>query len=526
LTAGPIALRARPELQPTLDRLRSRVLAHPFFVIAMVLAIVPRVFAMLGYQTAVLFRLDTFDYLWGAVHVSPNPINPSGYSLFLWLLRPAHSLVLIAGLQHLMGLGVAVMVYVILQRHGVADWLATVATLPVLFDPGQLMLEQLIMSDMLGMFLLMASLTVLLVRRMPSVPRAAIAGALMALSALVRPTVLPLIILIPLFLLARRGWRQAAAALLAGIVPLVAYGLWFNAVWGTFGLTNSDGLFLWSRTMTFAQCSVINPPPSLQPLCPSAQPGRLGTAPLSKRPTPTYYLWNHDAWMWRDSRPAFAPDEGAFTAHNNQLGRDFGIRAIEAQPLGYFSSVWHGVLTALSGHYPLRFPKRQPNLQLRGSDYTYALGAVKAYTGSTQGVGPYLGWRYGTRMVAPFSYLVGLYQRIIYLPGPVFVAILVVGLAGLLIPKRRSSVAVLLWLSAVVLIVVPVAEHEFDPRYLIPAVPLGCMAAALAFRDRRKDLDTQADSKDTQADPAPEAQGGTQGPPSEGVQGAGLETSP
>ena len=153
MTAGPTALRARPELHSTLDWLRVRVLAHPFFSAAMVLGIVPRVFAMLGFQSAVLFRLDTFDYLWGAVHVSPNPINPSGYSLFLWLLRPAGSLVLIAGLQHLMGLGVAVMVYLILQRHGVADWLATVATLPVLFDPGQLMLEQLIMSDMLGLFL-------------------------------------------------------------------------------------------------------------------------------------------------------------------------------------------------------------------------------------------------------------------------------------------------------------------------------------------------------------------------------------
>ena len=92
------------------------------------------------------------------------------------------------------------MAYVVLQRHGVADWLATVAALPVLFDPGQLMLEQLIMSDMLGLFLMMASLTVLLVRRMPSIPRSAVAGVLMALSALVRPTVLPLIILVPLFL--------------------------------------------------------------------------------------------------------------------------------------------------------------------------------------------------------------------------------------------------------------------------------------------------------------------------------------
>lgn len=518
-------MRARPELQSTVDRLRSSVVAHPFFYTATLLAIVPRLFTMLGFQTAVLFRLDTFDYLWGAVHVSPNPINPSGYSFFLWLLRPAGSLVLITALQHLMGLAVAVMVYLVLQRHGVADWLATVAALPVLFDPGQLMLEQLIMSDMLGLFLLIASLTVLLLRRMPSVWRSATAGVLMGLSALVRPTVLPLILLVPLFLLARRGWRQAGAALLAGVVPLVAYGLWFSAVWGTFGLTNSDGLFLWSRSMTFAQCSVIKPPSNLESLCPSAQPGRLGQVPLAHRPPPTYYLWNHDAWMWRDTRPTFAPDEWAFTSHNNQLGRDFGIRAIEAQPVGYLSSVAHGVLTGFTGRHPLRFPQQQPVLRLTGSTYTYALAALNAYTGSSQGFGPYMGPRYATRLIGPFAYLIGEYQKAIYLPGPVFGAILLVGLVGLLIPKRRSAAAVLLWASAIVLIVVPVAEHEYDPRYLIPAVPLGCMAAALAFRDRSKDTDTRAGRKDTQADRAPAARGGAEGPPSEGVKGAGLEAS-
>ena len=99
---------------------------------------------------------------------------------------------------------------------------------------------------------------------------------------------------------------------------------------------------------------------------------------------------------------------------------------------------------------------------------------------------------------------------------PFAVAILLVGLAGLLIPTRRTAVAALLWASAVVLIVVPVAEHEYDPRYLIPAVPLGCRAAALAFRDR---------SKGTQAHPAAAARGGAQGPPSEEVKGAGLEAS-
>ena len=52
--------------------------------------------------------------------------------------------------------------------------------------------------------------------------------------------------------------------------------------------------------------------------------------------------------------------------------------------------------------------------------------------------------------------------------------------AGL--PRRRTAVAVLLWASAVILMVLPIAEHEYTYRYVLPAVPLACIAAALALR--------------------------------------------
>src|SRR5262245_66619861 len=94
---------------------------------------------MLGYRPAMLFRLDTFDYLWGAVHLSPNVVNPSGYSVFLWLLRPFHSLLLVAALQHLIGLGVATMVYALARRYGLPAWGATLAAAPVLLDPAQIL---------------------------------------------------------------------------------------------------------------------------------------------------------------------------------------------------------------------------------------------------------------------------------------------------------------------------------------------------------------------------------------------------
>jgi peptidoglycan/LPS O-acetylase OafA/YrhL len=74
------------------------------------------------------------------------------------------------------------------------------------------------------------------------------------------------------------------------------------------------------------------------------------------------------------------------------------------------------------------------------------------------------------------------YQHVLLLPGPLFGLIVLVGLVGIVIPRRRSPAAVFLWVSAAILIVLPTAEHEYTYRYVIPAVPLACMAAALAFR--------------------------------------------
>ncbi len=327
-------------------------------------AIVPRMVAILGFEPAVLFRLDSYDYLRGAVHLSPNVINVSGYSVFLWLLRPLHSIAAVAALQHVMGLGVATATYALLRRYGLPAWGATLAAAPVLFDPSQLLAEQLVMADVLAMTLMMAGLTVLLVTRSPSLPAGVAAGLLTGASATVRPTMLPLIVLVPGYLLIRgSGWRRAAnwlrggTALTAGLAPVLAYLAWFAAVHGTFSLTSSDGLFLWSRTMSFANCAVIKPPANLRPLCPGAQPAGL-TQPLpSLRPPPPAYLWDHHAWQWRHPVPGMVPGTAAFTPARNERALRFAVRAIEAQPGAYLGVITRESLLPFTAASNLRFPR-------------------------------------------------------------------------------------------------------------------------------------------------------------------------
>jgi hypothetical protein len=445
---------------------------------------------MAGFAPAALFKLDTYDYLWDATHLIPNPVNPSGYAVFLWLLWPLHSLVLVAGLQHLMGLSIAVMMYAVLRRRGVASWLSVLATTPVLFDPAQFLLEQLIMADLLAMFLMVAALAVLLLRESPTIWRSATAGLLMGASAVVRPTTLPLIGLIVVYLLVRRsGWRVAGAALAAGLLPVAGYVAWFAAVTGTVGLTNSDGLFLWSRTMSFANCAAIKPPPDLQALCPGRQRfGLVQPRASAIRLEPKRYLWSHDNWLWQPPSKGIVPDTAGFTAANNARAMDFAVRAIEAQPLAYARVVGTEVFRAFTTSDQMHFPGTQPEaVDLSPANRRYMLAAVRGYLGSTAGIGPYLGVRFGSRLVEPWAGLVSRYQDHIHLPGPVFGLVLLIGLGGIIYRRTRTAAGVLIWVSSALVIILPVAEHEYTYRYIIPAVPLACLAAALTARSRGKD---------------------------------------
>ncbi len=417
--AGDRAGRAQRRLRGAAASGRALVRRHRAFSIALAIAVVPRVIVMLGFQPAILFKLDTYDYLWDAAHLIPNLSNPGGYSLFLVLLEPFHSLTLIAAVQHVLGLVLAGLVYAVLRRWGVRESLATLAALPVLFSPSEFLLEQLIMADFLALFLLIAALAVLLLRQEPSVWRTVTAGLLMGASAVVRPTALFLIALMALYLLLRRaGWRRVCAVLAGGALPVVLYMTWFASVNGDFNITNSSGLFLWSRTMSFANCSIIKPPANLQALCPNVQPGIPNVAP-AQREQPKLYLWNHSAWLWKSSgQPGIVPDVSAFTTANNARAMKFAERAIEAQPLAYVAVVGRETAESFTEPNTFVFPGESGRASGLGPlNRKYALAAIKAYTGSTASVAPYLGAHFGEQVVEPFAHIIRGYQKVIYLPG-------------------------------------------------------------------------------------------------------------
>ncbi len=452
--------RVAAELKP-----RALWSRHRVFSILVLLSVALRVLAELAFRPAMLTS-DSFNYLQDGTTFTLGELRPSGYPILLHLISPLHSLLLITTLQHLVGIGTAVIVYALLRSWGLPGWGAALATVPTLFDPRQVALESYILPDTIFGFVVVAAVAVLLTRRRPGIWQCVIAGLAIAYAALLRGNGTPLIIPVLAYMLVRRvGWRAFTAGVAAFVLPVLGYATLFYVNYGQFNLTNSDGMFLWARTMSFANCKIIKPPADLRRLCPSRQ--GIPAYTTAGRSTPADYLWAPGVWWKVDATPG--P-----TAANNALGMRFAIDAIRAQPMGYVDAVASDVAKAFTpDHGPYTVDElaftRQPAITKLQSYYARDL---RLYTLSDE----------NQHAVQPYAHLLFVYQKYVYLPGPALLAVLLVGLVGIGRNWRRwGGLSALPWAAAVVTIVASAALSEYLYRYVIVAVPLACIAAGLAF---------------------------------------------
>ncbi|TDC20092.1 hypothetical protein E1284_01715, partial [Actinomadura bangladeshensis] len=131
------------------------------FVVVLLAGVVLRVVTMLGFRGVLWFN-DSYDFLRIADDPFPHPLRPSGYGLFLWGLKPFHSLALVTLLQHAAIVGLAVVGYRMLVRDfEVRRTWAALAVTPILLDSYQIELEHLLLSDTLFTVLIFGALLVL-----------------------------------------------------------------------------------------------------------------------------------------------------------------------------------------------------------------------------------------------------------------------------------------------------------------------------------------------------------------------------
>ena len=470
-------LPAPPADQPGPEPARGRIARfgrrHALFGAVLLAATAVRVLAMLGFRGPMLYP-DSTSYVRDTVRLAPGVIRPSGYPLLLKLLEPFHSLVLVVGLQHLMGLAIGIVGYALLIRVGLPAWGATLAMVPVLLSAYAIQIEHFVLTDTLFALLVMIALAVMMWWPDPPLWACALVGLLLAAASLVRSQGVPLLIVFAACLLIRfAGWRTIAGVLVlcaVFVIPVAGYAAWFDSARGTFQLTTSDGAFLYGGVTRFADCAEIKPPPVQRPLCVNV--------PVSERKWPAYYIWSNASAL-------HALPGGVFGKRADRLGTSFALHAIEAQPLAalraMWGSVWLGFLPPPSPHSPTivqrvlakayhgyMFPAAQPPPQS-----AYAIRFFSAYDPSAPSmriVQPYAGWVRG-------------YQRYVVLPPPLLGVITLVGLGGLIVAWRRiGGPALLPWLTGTVLLVTPSAIVEFDPRYLVCTIPPLCVAAALGIQ--------------------------------------------
>ena len=463
-------------LSPLADRRSKAVSAavrgNWLFAAVLVAGVVLRVVTMLGFRGVLWFN-DSYDFLRIADDPFPHPLRPSGYGLFLWGLKPFHSLALVTVLQHAAIIGLAVVGYRMLVRDfEVRRTWAALAVTPILLDSYQIELEHLLLSDTVFTVLVFGAMLVLAKPGAAGCRRAAVVGALLGVAAVTRTVGVPLFLVVVLYLLVRRTkWPAYLALAVTFLLPVGAYAAWFQQEHGRFGMTGVDGIFLWGRTAAFADCDAHTPPPELASLCPYGA--------KENRPASSHQIWEANSPTgWANGR--------AFDAETNARAQRFGLWAIRNQPLDYLRVVsydffvrtfsWHRsqyptVGTEARYHFPTKPTARKPDLAvLGGGDRRTVVYEYSHGTGRLHIVGPYAGVMRG-------------YQERVSVPGTVLGVILLAGAAGIAWRRARARTA-LFWMSGVALLAIPPITVDFDYRYMLPAMPFACFAAAMAWGRR------------------------------------------
>lgn len=519
-----------------LPRLRRLAGENKLFTWALAAGALLRLLASVGYPGALWFAGDTYVYVGAALRPRPDLSKSTGYSFFLRLLLPFHSFTLVTGVQHVMGLLVAVLIYVLLRRNGVSKKWSAIATMPQLLDGYIIEDEHLIMAEAVFTFLFMIALLILLWQPRTRWWTAAIAGVLVGAAAVVRTEGVIMLAVLPLFLLLRgwswktlRGWGVAIAFTAGTLIPYGGYTTWFHVRYSQYNTpiyssTLSEGFYLWGRVSSFANCAVIKPTGQEAVVCP--------TQPLVDREPPGNYIW-HAPYVHADMNAICTvttvngkPSKscGPVSPAGTKVLTDFAVKAILAQPLGYAKTVVKDVLLSFG------FPR----IAYPGAGTTYYYSFHEHYVGTDAATGKpisllppnnpahewipggtaYEDWlSYGHQ--APgvvrtvFAAPIAVYQRLVFTYGPLLALIFLLGLGGLFsVTARRQGKGVrsvlsartiaslrlhwrprgtsmLPWVTAVALLVFPIAVADFDYRYLIPVIPFASLAAGLAFAPRR-----------------------------------------
>ena len=414
---------------------------------------------------------DGNDYVREAATGVLSIFRVGGYALVVapfWHLGSAAALIV---LQHVIGLGIGVVVYALLVHRGVARPVALLAIVPVLLDAYLIDIEHMIMSETIFHASIVCAIALLLWSDRPGPVAIGGAGLLLGYAAIVREVALPFIAIFVVYLLVRRvGWRRLALFGACWALVTGAYAGAYDAQHGVLGFGQYGPRYLYAQIAQLADCARMTVPADEHALCPP--PGDLHT--------PTGLLWGGHALM------------RVLPLSVNPRISDFDLRVIASRPLRYARMV----LWQLAHYF-------EPGHRIGRNDYTIAVWQFSTTPARSFPTGykgpirphdredPFKSWpnRYVGAMVrqphvdvSASRWLHG-YQRLAYTPGPVLAACLLVVATALVLARgrgRRLALdAALLGAATLTALLTASAFSVFDYRYGLLAIVLLPAAAAL-----------------------------------------------
>lgn len=253
-----------------LTRAEVSIRHHWIASILVVLGLVLRFLTQAAYQPAIVY-IDTLKYLYDAWPGS----DPVGYKLPLkMILAMGGNLSTVEFVQHLVGIAMAIAIYLVLYRRGVPRWLAAIAMAPVLFDAYQLQAEAMIMPDIWFEAAILAGVAVLLWKPRPTlwllICGAGLLGASTGVRQIGEVTIVPAVI----YAIALGGGLKKMAINVVAVV--CAFGMAILLYMGAafelthqFRISYSSSSLTFGRTAQVVNCATLHVPKEVRLLCPT-----------------------------------------------------------------------------------------------------------------------------------------------------------------------------------------------------------------------------------------------------------------
>lgn len=450
-----------------MTRIMTFTRKHWAIMALLALAALIRVLVMVAYQPAFSFLGDSRGFINHSLHPGLNPANTNGlgYAVALKVFRLTGTFYSVVAVQHIAGLLIAVAIYALLYQRGVPAWLASLAAAPVLFDSLQVTLEHYLLGETLFTVLALTGVLLLMWPRNPSWLACSLAGVAIMLSWFTRPSTIPVVIILVVYLWVRRvGGLKVIAFVGAFCIPYLTVLAWVGDRPSAYGNSFANRA-LYSRVAGFVDCDKLTLSEAERALCP---PEPLG----QRHDRPDWYGWNGPALE--------VPRQG------NTILRDFAIKAISAQPGDYAQAVVMDLAPHfLPGDYlgPEEMCLREKwslPTTIRGTSLYACVPALATFAWEGQPMDSV----YAPPATGLSTALSG-YSKVIRTgPTVITIGLILVLVAALTYRPRLSrdaQDAIMLAFVAGSLIVPPVLVAMYEARYALPALPFACLMAGLAI---------------------------------------------